>query len=53
MSAYIILINESGGELDRREVPTDADHTDLSDQVVAACDVWIIGIGDTIKIVQE
>lgn len=51
--AIFLILTGAGGELDRHKVPEEADTTDLADQLVDACGKWIIGVGDTITIVEE
>lgn len=47
-----IVLNGAGGELDRQsiDVPADDDSAEVSEQIHAAMETWVLSPGDTIII---
>lgn len=49
---YVVLINSSGCELDRREIRGTTPQ-EISATASEACAEWVLSDGDTIKIVAD
>lgn len=50
-----VILENPGGELERKEliVDDDLDSVDLSLEIEEVIEDWILGVGDTIRIIEE